>query len=405
MAVVCWSIFIDQMTRVGGVVVSMTIPNTHVLADLYHRYLDASIATSHGDLYALRRGAFDYPPIVAYLFAPFHAIGFTQTAGLWTFGSVAALAIIGAIVLHEVTSLAPASAWWWSAVVFTPLMTLASIPVQSNFLWGQFGLLIIATCLVDLFVLPERFRGTLIGCVAAIKILPGLFIVWFLARRQWGGARRLVGAAAAVTAIGWILAPHYSAEFFFHVLPSGKDITLATGEAGAQFSSWTLHAGMLANQSLKGLLSRPPFLWTSTSSWLLVAVPVALWGVALTVVTLRRERELTAFIVLWATITLLSPVSWLHYFVYVVVLPGVVVAEWRRSPLIAGGAAVFFATTMVNLENPALTAPPAMHLAALAAFSLRNCFVLGAGFFLACVSIDTLVTTRMTAEQSSRRLR
>src|SRR5277367_996978 len=98
--IVLWGLVFDQLTRVAGWILdTYNVVVMPPLVDLHSRYRDASIAVHKGTLYGFRHGAFTYPPFTAYLFVPFHVIGWHATAIVWTVANVVVLAALFTIVL------------------------------------------------------------------------------------------------------------------------------------------------------------------------------------------------------------------------------------------------------------------------------------------------------------------
>ena len=142
-------------------------------------------------------------------------------------------------------------------------------PVLSVFDLGQIGIVLMALVLADTLPRSTRLpRGVLVGVATAIKLLPGVFVLYWAVTERWravlvascdrGGPVARDGAA-----------PPRDLEHL--LVPRSRSITDRAGDAGDVF-----------NQSLNGLLQRVG--WTSTAVW-------AALGMAVLVVGLRRARE------------------------------------------------------------------------------------------------------------------
>jgi len=134
------------------------------------------------------------------------------------------------------------------------LAGLSFEPFVRDILLGQINIVLIALIVVDCFVLPARYRGILIGVATGIKLLPGVFILFLILKRDWWAALRCVVAFAATVAVGGVFAPRDSWEFW-----SGGFINLS------RFGSEAIIGG--DNQSLSAAfmrlsrdLSPPPIL-------------------------------------------------------------------------------------------------------------------------------------------------
>ncbi len=395
-AVVLWGLFFDDLARVGEWVVASSYSSVgHLpLADLEGRYADAHIALTHGNLYAIRRSqTFTYPPITAYLFVPFRLIGLRATMTLWTVGNVIALAIAFAISLHRWCRMSAADAWFVSAVCLAPAAIFVFYPYRSLILWGQMGVFLMLLVILDLFVVPKRYRGILIGVATAIKLLPAVFIVWFLVRRDFSAAAKVVLSFLTLTLVAAALWPHASAEYWFHVLPSGR-VGRVVYEAP---SMWQRGIGRLPDQSIRGLLGRPPFISTGLFSWAVLAAIVLGVGIAVTVKLLEEDRDLTAFVLLSVVTELVSPVSWPHYWVFVGLVPILAIVEWRRDRPLAMTAILLAACTCVNVDDRTLVIAPVTMMSPVVLFIVRNIYVLGGLAFLAVAAQRTFRRSTSTA--------
>ena len=397
--VLAWGLVFDQLTRVAGWILdTYNVVVMPPLVDLHSRYRDASIAVHKGHLYGFRPGAFTYPPITAYFFAPFHAIGWHATAILWTVANVVVLALLFTITLWRFFGVPGPKAWLVSATGLAPAAIFLLYPFRSLLYWGQLALFLLFVIFVDLFVVPARFRGLLIGIATAIKLLPALFIVWLLARKEYPAAVRVVAAFGVLTLLAVALWPHASAQYWFHILPSGKDVAMVADPLNLPTSHgrWYFGVGKVDNQSLRGLLGRPPFLLPGTMPWLLLALAVLALGVLVTIRLLAQRRDLLAFVTLSLTTVLVSPVSWVHYWVFAGLAPFVAILEWRRDRVLSVASIILTVSMCANLEDTRLDglfAPGALfaHSAPLVVFGVRNLYVLGGLVFLGIVAWRTLL--------------
>jgi alpha-1,2-mannosyltransferase len=396
-AILAWGLFFDDLARTGRWLLDTSYVNAFPLADLHSRYVDAHLAWAHSArFYSFRIGAFTYPPFAAYAFLPFHLIGFRATMTVWTVASMVALAGLFSISLHRWLSMPAADAWLLAAAALAPASVFVFYPLRSLLIWGQMAVLLMVIVFVDLFVVPRRFRGILIGAAAAIKLLPALFIVWLLARRDIASSVRVVATFILLTLFAAALWPHASEQYWFHVLPSGRDVQMAADPTHVLVTAtrWIYGVGKLPNQSLRGMFGRPPFLWLGDLPWLPVAVGVLGGGIAVAVRLLREDRELAAFLVLSVTTVLVSPVSWLHYWSFVALAPLLVVIEWRRDRPLAIAAAVLAVATCANLENTNnLLFAPFTSMAPITVFVIRNLYVLGGMVFLATAAARAFRTS------------
>ena len=100
--------------------------------------------------------------------------------------------------------------------------------------------------------------------------------------------------------------------------------------------------------------------------WAAVAVLAAVAGFAVVGRLARQGREMEAIAVTALLGVLLSPVSWIHHFLAVVVVIGAILADGRsrRRIAIAAGTAAFFALTIPWWGRSLLSQPDVPALAA-----------------------------------------
>jgi hypothetical protein len=156
--------------------------------------------------------------------------------------------------------------------------------------------------------------------------------------------------------------------------------------------------GKVNNQSLRGLLGRPPFLLPGTMPWLALAVAVLALGVVVSIRLLAQRRDLLAFVTLSVVTVLASPVSWVHYWVFAGLAPFVAILEWRRDRMLSVASIILTVAMCANLEDTRLDGLFALgaqfdHAAPLVVFCIRNLYVLGGLVFLGIVAWRTLFAT------------
>jgi alpha-1,2-mannosyltransferase len=191
-------------------------------------------------------------------------------------------------------------------------------PARGGLDLGQVNMILLglvaADCLLPRTPWP---RGTFVGLAAAIKLTPAIFVLFFLCRRRWRPALTAVAAFAACGAIGWVLAPGQSRQFWFAAVLDPQRV------GGLAYS---------ANQSLRGLLFR---LGAPDAVWPVLALAV----LVVTVFVVPRLRDdLTASVAVAAAGLLISPVSWSHHWVWIA--PALVLLHGRVRVAVAAVFAV-----------------------------------------------------------------
>jgi len=263
-------------------------------------YRDAgSIVLHGGSVYSTATGAlpFTYPPFAAVLFAPLAALDLSLAAVLMSTLSALALVVV-VTVSGRAVGVPPG--WLGPASV----AALALEPVWLSLQYGQINLLLTAMILLDCFVVPPRYRGVLTGVAAGIKLTPGIFLGWFLLRRDWRAAV-LTGAGGLATLLaGALVDPGGSWRFWTKLW---HDPGRVGGLAYAD------------NQSLYGILAR---LQRSLHPAELLVLSIDVVTLLLAGYAARRQlkvgQRLAGLTVIGFAGLLVSPVSWSHHWTWVV---------------------------------------------------------------------------------------
>ena len=289
------------------------------------------------DIYADIPGVlrFNYPPFGAVVMIPLALMGLPLAFPLLTALSIGGYAVI-VVAVARLAGLPPRLA------LLIGLGGLALEPVFRTVALGQVNLCLAALVVVDLFLLPQRFRGTLIGVAAGIKVTPALFGLIFLFRREWGSGVRCVGAFGLTVAVGWMLAPLSAPQYWLHFEWLQRFVADAT---------------VTQNQSLRALLVRatgsavPEPLVTGAMVLVIVAGLVAVWRQS------RAGADLAAVVGLAAVGLVVTPISWTHHWVWVV--PGLILlAAAGKRVAVWGVGAVFYIAPMWFVVGGGPADPP-----------------------------------------------
>ena len=223
------------------------------------------------------------------------------------------------------------------AVVFAAVFAACAylFPLRDELRFGQVDMALLAMCVADCSAAAPRWpRGALVGLATAIKLVPGVFIVYL-----WVSGRRRAAVTAAVAALAWtagawLVLPHDSVTYWTSVI-------FQSGRLGSNSGT--------SNQSLRGMLLREFLPGQAPGAvWAALALVVAVAGFAVARRLARQSREMEGIAVTALLGVLLSPVSWIHHFLVVVVVIGAILGDGRspRRVAIAAGTAVFFALTI-----------------------------------------------------------
>jgi alpha-1,2-mannosyltransferase len=295
----------------------------------------------HKPLYTFHRNAtpygFTYPPFAAFTMLPMAL--FSQTTTLWINGTFSAVVLV-VLTWWLVAPVAARHGWsrWFAVGVAVPLVYLIE-PVRETIAYGQVNLYLVALVLVDVALLARRNRlaGVGIGLATAIKLTPGLFILYLLITGRRRAAATALATFVGATLLAAAAAPGTSKQFWTATL-------FETKRVGKVESA--------DNQSVLSLIARAFGTGTLPSVlWVGVAGLVLVFGMLRARQAWRCGDELVGVTLTGLVACLVSPISWTHHLIWVVpailvlvdVAAGTPVAgpgEQRTRRLVAGATAL-----------------------------------------------------------------
>ncbi|NYT93791.1 glycosyltransferase 87 family protein [Salinispora sp. H7-4] len=245
---------------------------------------------------------FTYPPFAALVMLPMAYVSWTVAIVL----SVSASVVVTLVLLWWLLDPISRRAGWtrWFAIAVALCLAAAYEPMRETVNFGQVNMLLLFLVAVDLLrLLPSgsRWAGATIGLATAIKLTPGIFIVYLLVTGRWRAAVTAMGTAAGATLFAAALFPDASRVFWTEALWN----TNRVGELS-----------FVSNQSLRGVVARLNPEDPSTVAWLvLVVVVLALWvWRARSAVAVGDEA--TGLALTGVLMCLVSPVTWVHHLVW-----------------------------------------------------------------------------------------
>jgi alpha-1,2-mannosyltransferase len=246
---------------------------------------------------------FTYPPFAALAMLPMALIGWHVAIVISLMLTVvSAVAVIYALV----EPLARRRGWdTWFVVAVACCFAAVFEPMRETLLFGQVNAILLALVAADVLLLVRYNRsiaGVGIGIATAIKLTPGIFIVYLIITKRFRAAAVASGTTLAATVFAGAVAPDASREFW-------TDALWNTSRVGSQ--------SFVSNQSLNGLVYR----WNEEDPTKLAWVALVLAVMAVWAWRSRRAvrfgDEATGFALTGIVGVLVSPITWVHHLVWV----------------------------------------------------------------------------------------
>jgi alpha-1,2-mannosyltransferase len=205
----------------------------------------------------------------------------------------------------------------WRPLALVAVAGMALEPFVRTILLGQVNLYLMAAVVIDCLVIRSSRRGWLVGLAAGIKVVPGVFVLYFLLRRDWRSALRAGCGFLVTVAIGAVVAPQATVQYW-------------TGGL-FEISHWGPAAVVDGkNQSLVGLLTR---ISHNPSPLMVTELVLFAAALALAIAAARRQQRIGEDVAALTAIAigglLASPLSWTHHWVWCV--PAVLVLVSRKQ--------------------------------------------------------------------------
>ncbi|MDX1892780.1 mannosyltransferase [Mycolicibacterium sp. 050158] len=335
----------------AGILLGVTIANPPDLVDLHVYVLGGSALDRPDTLYTFVYAdqspdqplPFVYPPFAAIAFWPLSLLPFVVAGLLWQVATLAAVYGIVRISQRLVGGGTHRAAMLWTA----GLIWLE--PVRVSLDLGQVGVFL---TLVVLYAVYDRrwwVSGLLVGLAAGIKLTPAITGLYFVGMRRWGAAVFSAVVFFATVGLSLLVVGDQVRNYFTRVM----------GDTSVN------PIGIAINQSWRGGISR--IVGHDAGSGSLVLTAIA--GTAVLAFLAWRalgggpeDRDRLGSVLIVELFGLLvSPISWVHHWVWVVPLViWLFCGPWRGRP----GARVvgwgWLAITFLSVPSMLALAEPSL---------------------------------------------
>lgn len=335
----------------AAALLALTIPSQPNLVD-FHVYVLGGAALEHpGTLYTFAYSdqsptqplPFVYPPFAAILFYPLHFLPFAAVGLLWQIAMIAAIYAIVRITQLMLGSADVREAMLWTAA----LIWLEPARVSINL--GQVGIFLTLAVLYAAYSSRWWVSGLLVGLAAGVKLTPAVTGLYFVGLRRWAAAVFSAVVFFATVALSWLIVGDQVRHYFTEVM----------GDTSIN------PIGIALNQSWRGGISRIVGHDAGEGTVVLIAIlgTAVLAGLAWWVMGNRsgaRDR-LGSLLVVQLFGLLVSPISWVHHWVWVApLIMWLLRGPWRDEP----GARVvgwgWIAVTFVSVPSILAMAEPSL---------------------------------------------
>ncbi|UVE94236.1 glycosyltransferase 87 family protein [Dietzia sp. B32] len=249
---------------------------------------------------------FTYPPFSAVLFTPLDLVTPRLMEAAWLALTLALLYLAVRMCLRALDYRPDRVTAQVSACL--ALIALSTEPVRTTVWLGQINILLLVLVLADHLAWRSgrRWAGIGSGLAAGVKLTPAFFWAHWILTGRWRMALTSGAAFLGTVALGFLLIPRDALRYW----------------SGTLFESQRIgHDAMLANQSLRGTMARlAGSEMAPTWAWLLGAAVVAVLGLGVAALAHRAGHQLLALTVAGLTMTMVSPFSWGHHWVWFVPL-------------------------------------------------------------------------------------
>ena len=285
----------------------------------------------------------NHPPINALLMMPLTLLPFRTMALCWTIGCVVVLLIAVRTIINEL-NLPIVGLWQAVMLLFLPNW----YPVWLHLHLGQFTILLFGLVVGTWYCLRrghDRWAGCLLAVATVVKIYPGFLLIYALLRGRWR-----VLQAAALTALVLVLLqsfiyPHQWLDYFTRTAPNDASEWVGH-ERNASLGNLSTRL-FTGSEDVKPLFDLPglelPF------RALLYVLFLVLSGVAIW--RYRHTTDLTGeFSLLLSIMLLITPLSWEHAFIFILLPLGYLWQQFRRHRRLWNPKPIYFALLSIGFS-------------------------------------------------------
>lgn len=276
---------------------------------------------------------FAYPPFALVALLPTALMPAEWFHLLWSIFYIAVPVIAVAVLAYrKIIAQIPNFRYRHLIWVAIAIFALTNAPVIDAYRLGQIGPLLMFLVFADLVIPADKRKigkftvlpqGILIGLAAAIKIFPGIAILFLLVTRRWKAAITASVAFVAANAMSFLIVPNGLQEY---LRTSGPEY-VKSANGPERFIGVDSHSVIGFFMKITEATKLP-----STVLELALVLGTTVIGLLVAVYVHRRSNSaVPAAAIVGLTMTLASPIAWTHYLVWIVVVPAAILLAGRNQ--------------------------------------------------------------------------
>jgi len=256
---------------------------------------------------------FTYTPFAALIFAPFSLLGPAGFAA-WTLLSLIALWRVAALLVSR-------SALHVTGVTIQQLATLLALlalplePFVKTIWYGQINVLLMWLIVEAFFGPAKKYNPALLAIAAAVKLTPAVFALFFITVRTNRDRLILIGTGLATIALGFAIQPHQALNYWTKLLFNADRVGPTE---------------YVYNQSVNGMLWRLFGDGGLRSLWLILVIALLASGFVIARTLWKSQQEVWAVGVIGLITLLISPISWSHHYVLILLVLVALLQDAKR---------------------------------------------------------------------------
>ena len=256
---------------------------------------------------------FTYTPFAALIFAPFSLLGAAGFAA-WTLLSLIALWRVTALLVSR-------SALHVTGVTSQQLATLLALlalplePFVKTIWYGQINVLLMWLIVEAFFGPAKKYNPALLAIAAAVKLTPAVFALFFITVRTSRDRLILILTGLATIALGFAIQPHQALNYWTKLLFNADRVGPTE---------------YVYNQSVNGMLWRLFGDGGLRSLWLVMVIALLASGFVIARTLWKAQQEVWAVGVIGLITLLISPISWSHHYVLILLMLVALLQDAKR---------------------------------------------------------------------------